>query len=138
MGYDQPMSDDQDQSKKLKLFATAPHPCSYLDEQEASTVFIDPDADINQSHYTYLSECGFRRSGHFLYKPDCMNWQACISLRLPVNAYQFSRSEKRILNKNRDLQVFRSQHIFDDDYYQLYANYINHRHRDGDMYPPST
>jgi leucyl-tRNA---protein transferase len=31
----------------LKLFATQPHPCSYLDGQEATTVFVDPEANID-------------------------------------------------------------------------------------------
>ena len=26
----------------LKFFATAPHPCSYLDGQEATTLFVEP------------------------------------------------------------------------------------------------
>ena len=131
------MSDEQNQDKQLKLFSTAPHPCSYLENEEASTVFIDPDADIDTHTYTYLSEKGYRRSGRFLYRPDCLNCQACISIRIPVNQYKFSRSEKRILKKNADLEVYQVSSIFNDQYYQLYADYIFIRHSDGDMYPPS-
>ena len=32
----------------LKFFATAPHPCSYLDGQEATTLFVEPSTDLDQ------------------------------------------------------------------------------------------
>ena len=131
------MSNDQDNARQLKLFSTAPHPCSYLDDEEASTLFIDPDAKINQTIYTYLSERGFRRSGQFLYKPDCPNCQACISIRIPVNRYNFSRNDKRLLKKNAELEVIQVADIATDEYYNLYADYITTRHHDGDMFPPS-
>ena len=54
----------------LKLFATQPHPCSYLDGQEATTVFVDPEAKIDPSLYTQLSQLGFRRSGAHLERPQ--------------------------------------------------------------------
>ncbi len=131
------MSDEQNQNKQLKLFATAPHECSYIDGNEASTVFIDPDAEVCRDTYTYLSEHGFRRSGNFIYKPDCMQCNDCISIRIPVSNYQFSRSEKRALKKNADLSVTQVPYYCSDEHYQLYADYINVRHKDGDMYPPS-
>ena len=60
----------------LKLFATHPHPCSYLDGQEATTIFVDPDAPIDPNLYTQLSQLGFRRSGAHLYRPQCQRCQA--------------------------------------------------------------
>lgn len=130
------MSQDSQIHKRLRLFKTAPHPCSYLDDQEASTVFVDPEQDINLNTYTYLSERGYRRSGDYMYRPDCLNCQACISLRIPVAKYVFSRNDRRIINRNKDLSVQPISSISDDPkYYALYENYINHRHQDGDMYP---
>lgn len=131
------MSNNQDNAKTLKLFSTAPHPCSYLADQESSTLFVDPETLIDQKIYTYLTERGFRRSGQFLYKPDCINCQACISIRIPVNQYVFSRNDKRVLNRNADLSVKTVANIFTDECYHLYENYITTRHHDGDMHPPS-
>ena len=47
----------------LKFFSTAPHPCSYLDEQEATTLFVEPSASISPEQLVKLAESGFRRSG---------------------------------------------------------------------------
>lgn len=128
------MSND---SEAIKIFSTAPHPCSYLEGQQASTLFLDPETPINQQTYGQLCDLGYRRSGGFIYKPACENCNACISVRLPVKDYHFSRSEKRTLNKNRDLTVKIVDNIFTQECYKLYADYICQRHVDGDMYPPS-
>jgi arginyl-tRNA--protein-N-Asp/Glu arginylyltransferase len=126
-----------EQRQSLKLFLTAPHPCSYLPGMEAYTVFVDPEATIDQEIYTALSQRGYRRSGKFIYKPECLACQACLSLRIPVEQYHFSRNEMRIFRKNADLTMETVDNIFSDEYYALYANYIRLRHHDGDMYPPS-
>lgn len=131
------MNDEHRAERHLKQFATAPHDCSYLPNQEAGTLFVDPEADIDSSTYTYLSELGYRRSGRYLYKPDCPQCQACISLRIPVKDYVFSRNDKRLLKRNSDLTSFSVEHIFHEEFYALYANYIEQRHSNGDMYPPT-
>lgn len=121
----------------LKLFATQPHPCSYLDDREATTLFIDPEASVDIGLYSQLSELGFRRSGSHLYRPHCARCQACISCRIPVAGFRPNRNQRRCWRRNRDLTLAFTEHIQTDEHYQLYADYIATRHRDGDMYPPS-
>lgn len=121
----------------LKLFATQPHPCSYLDDREATTLFIDPKAPVDQALYTQLSRMGFRRSGPHLYRPHCAQCQACISCRIPVASFMPSRSQRRCLKRNGDLELRFVPHIDTDEHYALYEDYINNRHKDGDMYPAS-
>ena len=130
------MKDFKPQSIQFRLYRTEPHPCSYLPDMEATTLFVDPHARMDKETLTYLSERGFRRSGAILYKPDCTNCQACISLRIPVTNYRFSRNERRILKRNADLNIFEVESISHDDFYQLYHKYISMRHADGDMFPP--
>lgn len=131
------MSQEYKKTQLLRQYTTAPHPCSYLPDEEASTLFVDPEADISQSSYSYLTQRGYRRSGHYIYKPDCLQCSACLSLRIPVRQYLFSRNDKRIFQRNRDLHHMQVDHIFENNFYQLYSDYITSRHQDGDMYPPS-
>ncbi|WP_373091175.1 arginyltransferase [Zhongshania sp.] len=128
----QPMTDPQ----QLKLYATHPHPCSYFADREAKTIFIDPEAKISGPVYSELSRRGFRRSGNHLYRPDCGTCKACIASRVPVTLFRPSRTQRRVEKRNSDLVA----HILsapNADAYPLYEKYINGRHRDGDMYPPS-
>ncbi|WP_336246522.1 arginyltransferase [Alteromonas sp. MCA-1] len=71
-----------------------------------------------------------------LYRPHCPACKACKSVRIPVNAYTPSRSQKRLLKAN---QGFRVQLVSEtkSTYYPLYERYITERHADGSMYPPS-
>ena len=121
----------------LKVFATHPHTCSYLPEQQATTLFIDPSAQIDGEIYGQLSEMGFRRSGPHLYRPHCARCNACIPARIPVDRFQRNRQQRRIWLRNQDLRVVDRTVLEGDEYYHLYARYIEGRHRDGDMYPPS-
>ena len=122
---------------KIKLFATHPHACSYLDAEESTTIFVDPAANIDVKLYTQFSEFGFRRSGEHLYRPKCLNCQACIPIRIPVNSFTPSRSHRRCLKINNDLQVEDVTSIDNDECYSLYEKYIALRHSNGDMFPAS-
>ncbi|CAA0119684.1 Aspartate/glutamate leucyltransferase [BD1-7 clade bacterium] len=130
------MNDNRIPVEQLALYTTAPHACSYIEGSESTTLFVDPQAKLNKDAYSFLSERGFRRSGPYVYKPDCLNCQACIPIRIPVKDYQFSRNEKRILKRNGDLSAHYADTIATDELYRLYADYICQRHHDGDMYPP--
>ena len=121
----------------LKLYATHPHACSYLDGQEATTLFIDPHAEVDHVLYSHLSDLGFRRSGDHIYRPRCQTCKACIPVRIPVNKFKPTRQQKRCWARNQDLTVLVSQSLNLPLYYPLYARYITERHSDGDMYPPS-
>lgn len=119
----------------LKLFSTAEHPCSYLDDKEATTLFIDPDADLDSAMYSQLSDYGFRRSGSHVYKPSCQTCQACTPVRVPVETFMPSKSQQRCIKRNSDLNVNAVNAIDTDEHFQLYEKYINARHQDGDMFP---
>lgn len=121
----------------IKLYSTHEHPCSYLDDRAATTVFVDPTLALDAHIYSELSDYGFRRSGGHIYRPHCLQCQACIPVRVPVASFRASRAQKRCLKRNADLYTQESPTINTDEHYRLYQRYIEARHADGDMYPPS-
>lgn len=123
--------------KDLRLFTTQPHNCSYLSGQQAQTLFIDPEFQVDKATNSRLSELGFRRSGAHVYRPNCRQCQQCISCRVVVDSFTPGRRFKRILKRNADLTITDVPDISGDEYYLLYQHYINVRHADGDMFPPS-
>ncbi len=122
---------------ELRFFATREHECGYLHDQQARTVFVDPDAAMDAELYSELSDLGFRRSGPHVYRPHCANCQACIPIRLPAFDFTPTRSQKRCLKRNTDLKVRKADNISSDTHYALYERYITQRHADGDMFPPT-
>lgn len=122
--------------RDLKVYTTYPHTCSYLEDQEATTLFVDPRQPVDQKLYSKLSVLGFRRSGNHIYRPHCAHCNACIPARIPVAEFARSRGQKRIWQRNEDLRVVCTDEINDDEAFDLYRRYISIRHSDGDMYPP--
>jgi len=121
----------------IKLFATQPHDCSYLQGKRATTLFVDPDEIITTDLYVRLSNLGFRRSGAHMYKPHCSDCDKCIPSRVSAKDYHFTRSDRRVLKRNSDLSLEYETSIEGAEHYELFERYINQRHSDGDMYPPS-
>ena len=121
---------------RLPIFITDTHPCSYLEGETARTAFVDPTIQITPQIASALNSKGFRRSGRYLYRTNCEQCNACMPLRVPVEAFSPNRSQRRNQRTNSDLSV-RLLETFDAEiYYPIYERYINSRHRDGDMYPP--
>ena len=121
----------------MKFGITQAFPCSYLaDQEEQLLVLVDEQNEVSAKHYDLLIGAGFRRSGSQVYRPNCPKCQACQPIRLPVNLFTFSRSQKRVLKLNQDLTIKLSKSD-KTQYYPIYESYINQRHADGTMYPAS-
>jgi arginyl-tRNA--protein-N-Asp/Glu arginylyltransferase len=117
----------------IALFLTAPHPCSYLDEESAQSVFVDPALPLTPTIYAELLSLGFRRSGDQVYRPYCQACQACIPIRLPVATFSPNRRQKRCWQKNSQTLAVIKPPVFDDAHYQLYLRYQQARHAGGEM-----
>lgn len=123
--------------QRIRLYLTAPHRCSYLPTRQATTAFVDPKLPMDSVTYSHLSDLGFRRSGQYLYTPRCGSCKSCIPVRIPSAVFAPTRQQQRTLKRNRDIDVRLCRAVNMDEHYPLYARYINTRHKNGDMYPPS-
>jgi arginine-tRNA-protein transferase len=117
----------------IPLFLSQQHPCSYLDGEQAQSVFVHPSYPLTPSIYAQLIAQGFRRSGDEVYAPHCSHCAACIPVRLPVKKFKPSRSQKRCLHKNIDTQVTVKPAIFEQAHYDMYLRYQTARHNEGSM-----
>jgi len=121
----------------LSFYVTPPHECPYGKEQQATTLFLTPEIRPQEGYYQLLIEKGFRRSGDHIYRPHCGECKECISVRLNVKNFIPNKQQKRCGKKGKRFTKKISPATYDDEHYQLYAKYIEDRHQDGDMYPPS-
>jgi arginyl-tRNA--protein-N-Asp/Glu arginylyltransferase len=118
---------------QLLLYQSPPHPCGYLEGRTASSVFVDPDAELDPSAYGALLNQGFRRSGTHVYRPACPECQACVAARIPVDAFEPRRSQRRTWKANQDLTTKITLGRFDEEHFALYQAYTAQRHEDGEM-----
>jgi leucyl-tRNA---protein transferase len=117
----------------IPLILTQPHPCGYLDGECAQSVFVHSSYTLSTSIYARLIEQGFRRSGDEIYAPHCPYCSACIPVRLPVEKFKPSRSQKRCINKNVKTKAIVKPAVFEQAHYELYLRYQAIRHSDGSM-----
>lgn len=118
---------------KIAFYATPEHDCSYLDDEKAITLFADPAYPKDTKLYSLLARNGFRRSGEHVYQPHCKDCQKCISVRVPVNEFKPTRSQRRNIKLNQDIEIKTSPAKFDQTHYDLFEYYITSRHKDGGM-----
>ena len=110
--------------------------CNYLPEQQEKLLVATDQRLHNSQGYNWLMQQGFRRSGNQVYRPHCPNCQACQSIRVLVEKFKPSKSQKRLLKKGESFTI-KTSNTLRQNYYALYEQYINTIHRDGSMFPAS-
>ena len=80
-----------------------------------------------------LSKQGFRRSQNVLYRPSCSECSACMSVRIDVDRFRPSRSQKRIMKRAAFLHRRSTSPWATEEQYALFRRYLDARHADGGM-----
>ena len=120
-------------TRQLRFFLTSPSPCPYLPGRDERKVFahlpLSEGATVNDS----LTQVGFRRSQNIAYRPACDSCDACVSARIPVDGYPLARSERRILDRNADLERHLVEAEATMEQFDLLRRYLSARHSSGGM-----
>ena len=92
----------------------------------------DFDADI----YTRFLDANFRRSGRLIYQPVCKGCRQCVSIRVPVNRFAPSKTQRRVLRRNSDLHLHVTSAVADHERFDLYRRYCQswHKHDEAPTY----
>ncbi len=90
---------------------------------------LSDGAQINDA----LTLAGFRRSQNIAYRPACEGCESCISARIPALDYPFSRSERRVLDRNDDVVRHMVEAEATMEQFELLRRYLLARHAEGGM-----
>jgi len=99
--------------------------CSYFDNKLSDTRYkIQHDCNANDAYR--LLERGWRRFGKMSFVPECVDCNECMSIRIDVKNYKFSKSDKRVLAKNKDTDVYVQEPSLSLEHIDLYNRYHKH------------
>lgn len=116
-----------------QFFRSGPNQCPYLENQTERKLFTRLAGADKHALNSTLTQAGFRRSHDIIYRPACSNCQACKAARINVQKFKASGSQRRLLNRHKDLHWIKSPAQATPELYELFADYQKKRHSDSDM-----
>lgn len=116
-----------------QFYVTAPQSCPYLEGKTERKLFAGLQGEHADDLNNSLSKQGFRRSQNVLYRPSCAECRACLSARIRVADFSPSKTQKRILRRNKELLRNASAPWATEDQFDLFQKYLFGRHADGGM-----
>jgi leucyl-tRNA---protein transferase len=102
--------------------------CAYLPDQTSQLEYLYFEDMTVEDHHAWLNR-GWRRAGLNMFRPQCPSCQACQSLRVPVDKFEPSRSQRRVQKLNQDLiQLEIGEPIVTVEKADLYFRHHAHHH----------
>ena len=101
--------------------------CAYLPGLNQTTHY----KIIEKCHIDYnelLIERGWRRFGNMYFRPICEGCSACESIKIDVNNYNFSKSERRIIKKNARIKKILRRPTASHAHIALFEKYHDYMH----------
>jgi len=116
-----------------QFYLTAPSPCPYLAGRMERKVFTHLVGDRAAALNDILTQGGFRRSQNIAYRPACENCRSCVSVRVAVDAFDWTRSFRRTAKLNDDVVGADLPAAPSSEQYGLFRRYLDARHTEGGM-----
>jgi len=115
------------------FFTTAPLPCPYFADRVERRVITELAGRNSQALHETLTRAGYRRSHGVAYAPACPGCNDCIAVRIRADQFNPSRTQRKIMNRNSDLEATEVAPLANEEQYALFTTYQVSRHSGGDM-----
>ncbi len=96
--------------------------CSYL-EGRRSLMEYRFALSLTAERYEHLLERGWRRFGRTLFRPVCRSCNECRSLRVGIPGFRATKSQRRIRNRNTDVELKVGSVRVAEEHIDLYNRY---------------
>jgi arginine-tRNA-protein transferase len=110
----------------LEHSISTPQPCPYLADRLATFETLVM-VEVGPSDVAQLLARGWRRFGPSYFRPVCDACDACESLRIPLDRFSPSASQRRVLRRNADVTVSVGEPLVDEERLALYRAWHGNR-----------
>ncbi len=117
---------------QLLLKSSIEFPCSYIKGKLEKRIYVSIVYPESGEIVSELTRKGFRRNYNHMYIPSCKNCNSCISSRINIKKFVFTKSNKRNLRLNKDLTLIVNNN-YNKNRYDLFKQYCRVRHSKGSM-----
>lgn len=124
---------EQINTRYPQFYLTVPNRCPYLPNRFERKVFTQLHGRLAVPINDALTHAGFRRSQNIAYKPACEDCSACVSVRIPIDEFQISKSFRRIVKKNENITAEVVKPLATEEQFSLLKDYLDARHAEGGM-----
>lgn len=91
----------------MNIYIEPPHPCPYIPEETCSNLTFEAPP-LPEEITAKLIGAGFRHFGPRWFTPACPACRKCEGIAIDVDGFRPSKSQRKLLNRNRDLRIERS------------------------------
>lgn len=79
--------------------------------------------DLKPEELAIFLQTGWRKFGWYYFRPNCHGCKACVPLRVLTQEFQPSRSQRKVLAKNKDTEMRVCELEFRDEIFDLYQKH---------------
>jgi len=112
------------------------HPCPYLPGRQAREEFFAIEHLLPELYHDFMDQ-GFRRSGILFYRPICSHCRECRPIRVAAREFRPSKSQRRVLQKNADLDLRIGRPRYSRKKYEIYCDYLLIQHNRSECDSPA-
>ncbi|MEZ6195506.1 MAG: arginyltransferase [Planctomycetota bacterium] len=102
--------------------------CPYLPDRRWTNLIAVPRDELEPGVLGFLLDHGFRRGGTSVFRPICQGCEECRTMRVDVERFRPSRSQRRARHRNADVRVTRRRPALDEERRVLLERFLAARY----------
>ena len=103
--------------------------CAYFEDKRPTCTAFALPGYLSGESYQDAMDLGMRRSGSVVYRPLCTDCRRCQPLRIRIDSFSLSKSQKRVRRKSENqFEITVGTPVLDEEHLALYARYQQEQH----------
>jgi len=109
-------------------FCMLDYECAYIPDKKVRMHYKHIE-NATQSYNTALINRGWRRFGSYYFHPICESCSECKSLRINVDEFKLSKSQKKSIKRNKETEIIIQKPTLTQAHLDLYNKYHSFKHQ---------